>query len=170
MNRIYLIFLVGMTMLASGLANAHPRKETETTISFNARSGKTEIVHKFRLIDAETALGKELGQQTDLLVEAEAQLTFEDYVHSRFSIRGANGPVPLTLLGSEYDEGSLWVYQETGPLPREGVYVVRDTTLMETFPQQVNIVYLNLGEPHQTFILTRTSPWEAFRLDGQAVY
>lgn len=138
MNRIYLTLLVGIMTLASGLAHAHPRKETETTISFNARSGKTEIVHKFRLIDAETALKKELGLQTDLLLEAEAQMAFEEYVHSRFLIRGPNGPIPLTLLGSEYDEGSLWVYQETGTLPEEGVYMVRDTTLMGTFPQQVN--------------------------------
>ena len=157
-------------VLAAPLAQAHPRQEAETDITYNANTDMVEVVHRFRIADAETALHEIVAPGLDIIQSAEAQAAFGQYVEDRFSIVANGEPLKLTLVGGEIDAGYVWIYEEAPPLPQEGLYVVRHDALMDALPAQTNIVNVRLFDQTQTFILTRTSPWAIFRLDGEDVY
>lgn len=157
-------------LTGSPAALAHPSKEAITEISFNERTGKVEIVHRFRLIDAEQAIQAMHGEGLDILTDPEAQALFGDHVRDSFILRGKGMDIELEFVGGEPRDGYVWIYQETDPLPEDGLYLVRHDTMMDVYPKQVSIVNVRLYDDVQTFILTRSSPWTAFRLDGEEVY
>lgn len=164
-------FALALILLAFTLpAVAHPRKEAETEITYNPNTDKVEIVHRFRLIDAENAVQNFYDRNFDIVNDPAAQASFGEYVEERFTLKGRNQNIVLNFVGGEIDDGWVWIYQETDPLPEDGLYILRADALMDLYPKQVNIVNVRLYDEVQTFILNRTSPWIAFRLDGEAVY
>lgn len=166
----FILLIIAAILTAALPASAHPRKEAEIEISFNEHTGKVEIIHRYRLTDAEQALQAVYGAGLDLMADPAAQAQFGAYIEDSFALKGQSPDLHLTLVGGEIDQGSVWIYQESDPLPEDGLFLLRNTALMETFPSQVNIVNVRLYGDVQTFLLTRSMPWVAFRLDGSAVY
>ena len=167
------VCLLGLVLLMTfaGLqAQAHPRKEAEIEITFNANTNKTEIVHRYRVADAEQALQKAKGAGLSIMTDPEAQALFGDYVEARISLTHNGKTVPLTLVGGEIADGWLWIYQEAEPLPEEGLYVFRHSALMDRYGEQVSIINVRRYDQVQSFILSRTAPWATFRLDGKDTY
>ena len=165
----WLLLSLGMICLPL-TAHAHPRKEAEIAITYNERSGLTEIVHRYRIIDSEDVV-QELYEPTLAIQEnPEAQALFAEYITERFSIRHDGKPVQLELVGGEIDDGYVWIYQTTSPLPEGGLYVMRSSALVDVHPDQVNIVNVRLFDRTQTFIFSRSAPFITFRLDGKNVY
>jgi hypothetical protein len=166
--RLIVTAFIALALPAPG--HAHPRKEAETDVTFNEHSGLVEILHRFQVHDAEAALQKAEGSGLNLLEDAQAQSLFGAYIEDRFSITHNGKPIELALVGGEFDNGMLWIYQESAPLPEDGLYVLRDTALMDAIPQQLNIVNIRLYDGVQSFILSRNSPWVTFRLDGKSPF
>ena len=151
-------------------ASAHPRQEAETEISFNETTGLTEIVHRFRVRDSEIAIQRLYGESLNIFSDAEAQGLFGDYVSQRFSISRNGQPVDLTLVGGEIEDGYIWIYETAPACPEDGIYVVRDSPLLDTHRDQTNILNIRLYDEVQSSIFPRSTPWATFRLDGESVY
>lgn len=151
-------------------AQAHPRKEAFVEIVYNENTEKVEIIHRFRIPEAEAAIQQNYEAGLDLLTQDRAQAAFGMYVEERFTLMGNGRKIELELVAGEISEGSVWIYQETDPLPQDGLYLLRDTTLMDVARDQTNIVNIRLYDEVQSFVLNRTSPWVAFRLDGADIY
>ncbi len=162
----FLLFLIGFVSSTS-LAEAHPRKESETEIQFNALSQKTEIIHRFRISDAEEALQNAHGKGLDLLNDQTVQLAFGYLVQDHFMLTANGKKVETEMVGAELQDGSIWVYQESAPLPQTAEYILRFNALIDTFPQQVNIVNVRLYDQVQTFHLFRQAPWVTFSFEAQ---
>ncbi len=151
-------------------ASAHPRKETFVEITYNPRTEKVEIVHRFRISDAEAAVQANYKAGLDIVNDEYAQAAFGVYVEEHFLLLGEGQTIDLEFVGGEIEDGSVWIYQETDLIPEDGLYVLRDTTMMDVANDQTNIINIRLYDQVQSFVLTRTSPWVAFRLDGEDVY
>lgn len=155
--------LLAIVFMASS-AFAHPTKEAETEIRYNMNSGKVEIVHRFHINDAEQAVQLNYGTGLDLVNDAKAQASFGAYIEDRFSLLKDGKVVPLTLVGGELDDGSVWIYQETDALDATASYSMENTALMDTFSDQRNTVYIRLNGQTQTFTLSKRMPIVHFRL------
>lgn len=164
------LLMAVIALLLPAMAQAHPRKEAEIDITYIPHSELVEIVHRFQVHDAETALQAAEGAGLSLLEDERAQALFAAYVEERFSISRNGKPLELKLVGGEFENGMLWIYQESAPLPEDGLYVLRDTTLMNAIPDQLNIINIRLYDDVQSFVLSRSAPWATFRLDGEEVY
>lgn len=168
-----LIRMTGLLLVAICLsltAHAHPPKEAETEISFNENTGLIEMVRRYRVYDSEEAIQKLYDPNLSIREDAEAQALFGDYVESRFSLSRNGTPVEFEFVGGEIDDGFIWIYQTTDSLPEDGLYVMRDASLMDVQRDQTNIVYVRLYDRVQTFVFNRSAPFVTFRLDGEDVY
>jgi len=160
---LILLTMIFMSLTLSAVW-AHQKKTAITTILFNERTGNIEIMHRFLIHDAEHAAkkisGKSFGGQANIIASEKTRQTFSQYVNERFSILDQNGePLELTLLGSEIDGGSIWVYQET-PIPADlQSMTIRHNALRDIWREQVNRVNIERNKITETLIFQGNIEW-----------
>lgn len=132
--------------------DAHQLKASLTTVLFNVRSGRLEVMHRCYLHDAEQVASAITGRGADLIDDPEDAQRFGIYVHERFTLSAPDGtPLPLTLRGTEIDGDFLWVYQAM-PLPDPPLdgLLVDSRAFRDVWPDQVNTVNVEGMGPVQT--------------------
>lgn len=164
------LILLSLLIAGTPAASAHPRREAEIDISFNPNSGLTEIVHRYRILDSEAVVQSLFDPSLGIKEDPEAQALFGEYIENRFSLRHDGKRVPLELVGGEINDGYIWIYQTAAELPKDGIYVLRASELMDVHTDQVNIVNVRLHDQVQSFVFSRSAPFVTFRLDGASVY
>jgi hypothetical protein len=136
----------------SAYVSAHQLQAALTTVLFNERTGRIEVMHRFFAHDAETLLGELIGPGTDILDSSEDQLRFGIYVHDRFRLYDAAGKsIELTLKGAELEGDFLWVYQ-AAPIPDPPLtgLQIEHPALRELWEAQVNTVNIERRGDIQT--------------------
>lgn len=128
--------------LHSTQLQAHQMRAALTTVLFNERAERIEVMHRFFLHDAEQVVGRITGQSADLLGAADDRQRFSIYVHERFEIYAPDGAqLPLELRGAELDGDFLWVYQSLPfPAPRLSGIQISHRALRDIWDEQVNMV------------------------------
>ena len=144
--------------LSSPTVLAHRLKAAFTTVLFNERSGRLEVMHRFYLHDAEQVAGEIAGRGANLFENPEDRQRFGIYVHERFTLTGPDGtPLPLTLRGTEIDGDFLWVYQAMRlPDPPLASLTVEHRALRDLWPDQVNTVNVEGTGPIRTLTFRDT--------------
>jgi hypothetical protein len=125
-----------------------------TTVLFNERTQRIEVMHRFYLHDAEAL--EIVGSGADIIDSKQDQLRFGVYVHDRFLLyTSAAVPIPLTLKGVELDGEFLWVYQ-AAPLPEPALtgLQVEHQALRDLWEAQVNTVNIENAGRIQTLTFT----------------
>lgn len=153
----------------SSAAHAHRLKNAFTTVLFNDRSDRLEVMHQFYLHDAEQVATEIVGQTANLFENAEDRQRFAVYVHERFSLYDPRGErLPLTLRGAEIDGDFLWVYQAMRlPDPPLGALTVEHRALRDLWPDQVNTVNVEGRGPIRTLTFRDTASRLSVDLIGQ---
>lgn len=103
-----------------------------STLSWNERAHRIEVVHRLHLHDAQLALGR--MQPGASLADLEGRARLALAVEAGFSLMRAHAPLPLTLVGAELRADTLLVYQETAPLPFPGAVEARAGILQDILP------------------------------------
>jgi len=127
-------------LFAAPFSTAHQQKSAISTISFNARTQNIEIMHRFRMHDAEHAVKHIFGKDADIIKSAKTKEQFTDYVSNHFSMYTNNKPLELTLIGYENDGQFFWVYQETTEPPALEKLSIRHNALRDIWSSQVNTI------------------------------
>ncbi len=150
-----LVSLLTLLMLITSPVAAHQKKTAITTILFNARSGNIEVMHRFLVHDAEHAVKqiREMRTRANILESETTRAAFSQYVAERFFLYDENDALlELTLLGSEIDGSSIWVYQEI-PIPeRLDALTVWHNALRDIWFEQVNRVNIERNKQTDTLI------------------
>ena len=160
MTRLKALLGAGL-LLASTLAPAHRFHAGITDISFNARSGSTEIVHTYMAHDVEALLANLYGRQFDLS-DPDDQDVLRKYVEPRFWLQGeasAPGQKPARLdarwVGMTIDPERVVIYQEIERTPLAKAALIHDAVLVDFLPDQVNTVNINDGSGVRTLVFDR---------------
>ena len=153
-----IFLLTVLTVLPPHSADAHRLRAAMTTVLFNDRTERIEVMHRFYLHDADQ-LAAEIASQADgrganLMDDPEDRQRFGIYVHERFNLYTAEGQrLSLTLRGTEVDGDFLWVYQALRyPSPQLGHLVISHDALRDLWPDQVNTVNVERDGRVQTLI------------------
>jgi len=151
-------------MALAGLAataDAHRALGSLTTVEWNERSGKTEIVHRLHSHDAELGVST-LIDMPDLSVMAlEGRARIALYVESRFRIASGDRELALDLIGSEVAGDYILVYQEwDGRLPDR--IRVRSDILRDAFDEQINQVNFRDGLTARSLVFGGDAGWLDF--------
>jgi hypothetical protein len=157
MNKI-VIGLIGTLLFAAFSLSAHQQKTAISTVLFNQRTENIEIMHRFRVHDAEHAVKEVFGKDADIIDSKETQQQFGDYVNQRFNLFDSNEQsLPLKMVGVELDGKFFWVYQETALSPLSNQLdniTIRHNALRDLWPEQVNTINVEGKGKLQTLTFT----------------
>jgi hypothetical protein len=130
---------------AATIAGAHNFHAGITDVSFNARSGSTEIVHTYMAHDVEALLSNLYQRQFDLSTP-EDQEVFRKYVEQQFWVLGADRrKLPINWVGMTADVTNVMVFQELPETPLSKAAAIHDAVMIDFLPDQVNTVNINEG-------------------------
>lgn len=135
-----IIVLMLAQLFTVPLSNAHQQKSAISTVSFNPRTQNIEIMHRFRMHDAEHAVKHIFGKDADIISSEKTQEQFSDYVNKHFSMSANGNVLQLTNIGFENDGQFFWVYQETTEPPELKNLSIRHNALRDIWPSQVNTI------------------------------
>jgi C-terminal processing protease CtpA/Prc len=148
------IFALALALF-SGAASAHRFHAGMVDISFNARTGNTELVHTYMAHDVEALLANLYGRQFDLS-DPEDQELVRKYVEGRFWIAGQDKTkLNLRWVGMTADAEKITVFQEIDQTPLWKAGAIHDNVLIDFIPDQVNTVNLNEGNAVRTLTFDR---------------
>lgn len=136
--------LIGATLLCvSAGVLAHRFHAGMVDISFNARSGSTELVHTYMAHDVENLLANLYGRQFDL-TDPEDQDVLRKYVESRFWLQDQDdAKLKLRWVGMTIDSQSIVIFQEVEQTPLTQTHRIYNKVLTDFLPDQINTVNLN---------------------------
>ena len=154
MNKI-VNWLIGTLLFAAFSLSAHQQKTAISTVLFNPRTENIEIMHRFRVHDAEHAVKEIFGKDADIIDSKNTQSQFGEYVHQRFNLYTSNQqPLPLKMVGVELEGQFFWVYQETMQPTRLENLTIRHDALRDLWPEQVNTINVEGKGKLQTLTFT----------------
>lgn len=152
--RFFKAVLLAALISVGAAAQAHNYHMGLTDISFNPRTGSTEIVHTYTAHDVEALLMNLYQRNFDLGLE-EDQAVFRRYLEKQFSITANGKRLPIQWVGIEAKADSIVVYQEIEKTPLPAGATLHDAVLSDFMPTQVNTVNVaGFGRPAQTLVFT----------------
>ncbi|SDG44147.1 MULTISPECIES: DUF6702 family protein [unclassified Duganella] len=138
--------------LAGTAAHAHNFHMGMADISYNERTGSTEIVHTYTGHDLTALLTNLYGRQFDL-GRADSEAPLRRYVEKQFIITGPDGKqLPLQWVGARVDADSVVIFQE---IPRTRLAKgdrIHNALLIDFLPSQKNTVNLQTDGTTKTLI------------------
>ncbi|MEP0355579.1 MAG: DUF6702 family protein [Paraglaciecola sp.] len=133
--------LVGTLLFTAFSLCAHQQKTSISTVLFNPRTNNIEIMHRFRVHDAEHAAKEIFGKDADMIDSESTQKQFSNYVNERFSLFDSQQqPIELKVVGHELEGNFFWVYQETTQPTKLENLTIRHDALRDLWPEQVNTI------------------------------
>jgi hypothetical protein len=125
-------------------AQAHRFHFGITDVSFNPKTGNTEIVHTYMAHDVEALLANLYQRQFDL-TQPEDEAVLRKYVEKQFWVEGAGkSRLPLRWVGMTADTQSVVIYQEIENTPLSKTVLIHDAVLVDFLAEQSNT--LNFSE------------------------
>ncbi|SFF51372.1 hypothetical protein SAMN05518865_10186 [Duganella sp. CF458] len=147
--------LAAALLCCGAAAQAHNYHVGLTEISFNPRTGGTEVVHTYTAHDVEALLMNLYQRQFDLGLE-EDQAVFRRYLEKRFRISVDGKPLPLKWVGLQANVDNVVVFQEIDQTELPPGAVLLDGVLTDFLPQQVNNVNVSgPGRPTASIVFNR---------------
>jgi hypothetical protein len=108
--------------LAGAAAPAHRFHAGITDISYNERTGSTEIVHTYMAHDVEALLTNLYQRQFDLS-EPDDQAVLRKYVEKQFWLAPKDKRLRLNWVGVTADADSVVIYQEASKRRRKATRI-----------------------------------------------
>lgn len=154
MNRFKAV-LAAALLWCSAAAQAHNFHVGLTEISYNPRTGSTEVVHTYTAHDVEALLMNLYQRQFDLGLE-EDQAVFRRYLEKQFRITVNGKALPLQWVGMQAGVDAITVFQEIEKTQLPPGAVLLDGVLTDFVPQQVNNVNVSgPGRPAASIVFNR---------------
>jgi len=148
-------FILAATLACACMgASAHSFHAGLTDISYNARTGSTEVVHTYMTHDVEALLAN-LYQRAFDLSDPDDQAALRNYVEKQFWLSDKDGRhLALKWVGLQVDTDSVVVFQEAAQTPAGKVAAIHDAVLSDFLPDQLNTVNLTVDGKLRTFGFT----------------
>ncbi len=125
---------------------AHPFHVSVCDIEVNSEKQTLEISQRIFLDDLETALRKTPGWEAlDVTKPADEALfnnLMKKYITDHIAINVNGQRVQLTYLGHEREADAMWCYIEATGVKNVNSIEVKNTILLETYDDQVNLVHI----------------------------
>lgn len=146
-----------MLALASMASLAHNFHMGIADISYNERTGSTEIVHTYTAHDLAMLLTNLYGRQFDL-GRADSEAPLRRYVEKQFTIADKDGKrLPLQWVGVKVDADSVVIFQELPGVRLAKGSRIHNALLVDFLPSQKNNVNLQTDGTTKTLLFDQDS-------------
>ncbi|MCU6497420.1 hypothetical protein LPN04_06370 [Rugamonas sp. A1-17] len=157
MRRALRLAVAAALACACAVAGAHNFHMGIADISYNARTGNTEIVHTYTAHDVAILLTNLYGRNFDL-GQADSEAPLRRYVERQFYLEGPDGQrLPLHWVGMKADADSIVIFQEVEGRKLAPATHIHNALLVDFLPSQKNTVNLQADGPVQTLIFDQGS-------------
>ena len=119
-------------------AQAHQFHFGITDVTFNTKTGSTEIVHTYMTDDIDALLSNLYQRQFDL-TQPEDEAVLRKYIEKQFWMQAADkGRLPIRWVGLTVGAESVVIYQEIENTPLSKTALVHDAVLTDFIAEQSN--------------------------------
>jgi len=146
----------------------HPFHVSVCEIDYNLKQNTLEITHKFFLDDIETALNNRYNKGLDLLGNPDQHQIDElmkSYLKDNFKLTGNGELITLNYLGSEIEDDAIRCYMEAYNISSISTLQVMNSSLVETFDDQQNMIHFYYTEDTKSLLLTGEENTGYFKVD-----
>jgi len=158
-------FLLSSVLLCSllFLFSFKPKHEyhvSVTQMQFNPALKSFEVSIRIFIDDLERALSENNGNKRFVIKnDDQNDKLVEQYIRKSFALTdGQKKPVVIKYIGKEQEEDATWVYLE---IPFQGTLdgcKLQNSTLMDTFDDQVNMTNVKYATEKRTFLFKKGQP------------
>lgn len=149
------LLLAAALAACSLAAQAHQFHFGITDVSFNQKTGSTEIVHTYMTDDIE-ALLTNLYQRRFDLATPDDEAVLRKYIEKQFWMQAADKRrLPIRWLGLTVGAESIVIYQEIENTPLSATALIHDDVLTDFIAEQSNTVTVHDNGMIDTLIFDR---------------
>jgi hypothetical protein len=146
-----------MLAAASMAASAHNFHMGIADISYNQRTGSTEIVHTYTGHDLAALLTNLYGRQFDL-GRPDSEAPLRRYVEKQFTVTDQDGKsLSLQWVGAKVDADSIMIYQELKGVKLTKGSRIHNALLIDFLPSQRNTVNVETDGTVKTLFFDQDS-------------
>lgn len=157
MLRHFRLCVATVLALAGTAAHAHNFHMGIADISYNERTGSTEIVHTYTAHDLGTLLTNLYGRQFDL-GQPDSEAPLRRYVEKQFYLEGPDKQrLRVNWVGVKADADTVVILQEIEHVRLAQGTRIHNALLIDFLPSQKNTVNLQTDGPVQTLIFDQSS-------------
>ena len=163
MNKIKIGFIILLIPLLAFVS--HKYYISSTKIEFKKESETVQITMHFFIDDLQETINSTYNKNIELALPNESKLIDSliiNYISKKFEVdlNGINRD--FLYIGKEYQIDEIYLYLEIKNIDSINSIEVKNNMLMETFPDQQNIIQLYINNIKKTFLLTRQKDNDLF--------
>jgi len=146
---LFIIPLVAFTM--------HKYYISLTKIDYKKESNSVQITLRIFIDDIQETINSTYDKKLELGLPSESKeidTLINNYIIPKLKVKINNVDKTYTYLGKEYEDEVVFVYLEIENIEVINSIEIINNILMERFPNQKNIIKLNINGVKKTFLLT----------------
>lgn len=136
----------------------HKEYYSLTKIEYNKKEGSLQITMKLFTDDMELVLNKHYDKVLEIGTRFEKENSdkyIESYLKQNFDIVIDGVLLDYHYLGKEFEKDALFVYLEIKDIKTIHQIEIRAAQLIEEFPEQENIIKVNINKQRKSLFLTK---------------
>ena len=138
-----------------------------TNIEYKKENNSLQITVKLFIDDLQETINNTYNTNHELTLQNERSVVdslIVKYSTDHFKIELNETTTKYLYLGKEYDSDAVYLYFEIENIQNFYTIGIQNNMLIEFFPEQKNIVKLNINKKKKSFILTSDNDKEMFDL------
>ena len=162
-HKIFILFILISTLSFT----IHKYYVSLVKVTYKNKESTLQITMRIFINDLEDTLNKTSAEQIELATENESKKIdhlIKEYIDSKFQLVINDTIKNSTYLGKEYDNDVVYLYLESKNIKHILSIQIRDNMLMEQFPNQKNIIKLQINNTKKTFFLTKNNSIDKWKL------
>ena len=155
LKRFILLAVLVIPLLSFSL---HKEYYSLTKIDYNKEEKALQITMRLFTNDMEYTLNKLFEKSLELGTTKEiddANKLLEIYLNQKFSIHINEKSTSYKFIGKEFEKDLMYVYLESNTIENISHISIQNAILTESFPEQENIIKLNINSQRKSLILTK---------------
>ncbi|MCK0131200.1 hypothetical protein MWU59_06740 [Flavobacteriaceae bacterium F08102] len=163
---ILLLFLVLIPIFGF---KAHKFYISLINVEHSTKENTIQISMRIFIDDLQQVLQKNYDQTYELATSDEpvkkVNKDIDKYAHKHFNIAINGKDSHFNYLGKEYEHDVVYLYFEVDNIKTVSEVKITDTMLIDQFPDQKNIIKLDINNIKKTFFLTNKTPSDSLKFE-----
>ncbi|WP_229252951.1 DUF6702 family protein [Dyadobacter helix] len=154
------LFFLPLCFLLTASIPAHEYHVSVTHMQYNPAEKLIEVSIRIFTDDLERALSENNGKRRFVIGNNDQNNSFiESYIRKNFVFFDSGKKnVPVHFLGKEQEEDATWIYMEIPYSASLTACSLQNSTLMDTFADQVNMTNVKYGNEKRTYLFKKGQP------------
>jgi len=150
--------LVLLILLPTLAFTTHKYYVSSTKIEYKKEARSLQITMRIFIDDLQETINTTYSKNLELALPnepGEIDSLINNYVSKKFEIIINDEQKKYSYLGKEYNNDEIYIYLEIENVEFIKAIEIKNSMLMELFPEQQNIIKLYINDAKKTFLLTK---------------